>query len=314
MVTDRVNMARLQAARERVDRAWKSTEYSNIVPWNVWERERKDEAEQAPHIGYLAGTGQWIGPSWSQSQATDLVDGANGPSNHPDGLKDLWNAWQEDTLEDDMNKEEQEFEDELTSGRAAPHEMRKTISQSGSVLRIGTPIEMAISGHKQIPPKRVRKHRWGAGGQRLGSKDPMEMEGVMRRGFLLDQFSNKPPETLRVGDGVAPVRKGNTTSKVSVAPQRVIPHKNLNAIDAFKANDAHDDDVDVMLKNRNVDFDQLWEQAQNETGDRYKLASGMKVLYEEEHPDFFGENLGIGMEIVGSDVSTGSSEVDVLKV
>jgi hypothetical protein len=317
MVTDRVHMARLQSERERVQRGWVTAETTDVMPWNVWESERIDETENAPHVGYLAGTGQWVGPSWHQAQATKTADGSRRPVPNANDLRDLWGAWQEDKLElnDNEEKDEEEYQDELTSGRAAPQEMERTISQSGTVLRIGTPLEMAITRLQRIPPKRVRKHRWQGGGQRLGSKDPMEMEGVMRRGFLLGQGKNKSSATSRLlvkSLDASQLQKRDlvkTTTMKMTAPEDV---EELIRDDDFFDMFQNDTDLDDALMDK-VNFEEMWDRAENGSN-KHKLASNMRVLHAEEDANFFDEGLGIGMEIVGSDVPTGSSEVDVLKV
>lgn len=64
--TDRVLQARLAAARAEVGDGWYNATATDVFPWDGWESHRRDELEGAPHVGFVSGTGRWLGPSLEQ--------------------------------------------------------------------------------------------------------------------------------------------------------------------------------------------------------------------------------------------------------
>lgn len=64
--TDRVLQARLAAERADVAAGWYNATATDVFPWNGWDTHRREEFEGAPHIGFLGGTGRWLGPSLEQ--------------------------------------------------------------------------------------------------------------------------------------------------------------------------------------------------------------------------------------------------------
>jgi hypothetical protein len=66
VATDRVLQARLAAARAEVGDGWYNATATDVFPWDGWESHRRDELEGAPHVGFVAGTGRWLGPSLEQ--------------------------------------------------------------------------------------------------------------------------------------------------------------------------------------------------------------------------------------------------------
>jgi len=64
--TDRVLQARMAAARAEVAAGWYNATATDVFPWDGWDTHRREELEGAPHVGFLGGTGRWLGPSLEQ--------------------------------------------------------------------------------------------------------------------------------------------------------------------------------------------------------------------------------------------------------
>ena len=64
--TDRVLQARMAAARAEVAAGWYNATATDVFPWDGWDTDRREELEGAPHVGFLGGTGRWLGPSLEQ--------------------------------------------------------------------------------------------------------------------------------------------------------------------------------------------------------------------------------------------------------
>lgn len=63
---DKELQARMAAARAEVGAGWYNANASDLFPWDGWETHMRDEMEGAPHVGFLGGTGRWLGPSLEQ--------------------------------------------------------------------------------------------------------------------------------------------------------------------------------------------------------------------------------------------------------
>ena len=72
--TERVLQARMAAARAEVEAGWYNATATDVFPWHGWETAVRDELAGAPHVGFLAGTGRWLGPSLAQEQLAHEID------------------------------------------------------------------------------------------------------------------------------------------------------------------------------------------------------------------------------------------------
>jgi hypothetical protein len=71
-VTDRILQARMAAARSKVREGWYNATASDVFPWDGWEASLRDQQEGAPHVGFLGGTGRWLGPSVEQVRLVSM--------------------------------------------------------------------------------------------------------------------------------------------------------------------------------------------------------------------------------------------------
>ena len=72
--TERVLQARMAGLRAEVEAGWYNATASNVFPWDGWESHRRDAMERAPHVGFMAGTGRWLGPSIEQDNHAQQID------------------------------------------------------------------------------------------------------------------------------------------------------------------------------------------------------------------------------------------------
>jgi hypothetical protein len=72
--TERLLQARMAAARAEVEEGWYNATATDVFPWHGWETAVRDELAGAPHVGFLAGTGRWLGPSLAQEQLAHEID------------------------------------------------------------------------------------------------------------------------------------------------------------------------------------------------------------------------------------------------
>ena len=130
-VTDKVHLARLQAAKQRVRRKWEAGESSNVMPWDLWHEQRRAEREGDPEYGFMGGTGDWLGPSIDQKMRMDDLDGQMGQDGTAEKLKELWGQFmvedENDAEEDPELAQARQQRDDVISGRGSPQEMRASM-------------------------------------------------------------------------------------------------------------------------------------------------------------------------------------------
>ena len=66
--TERVLQARMATERAEVEAGWYNATSADVFPWDGWQTAVRDELADAPHVGFLAGTGRWLGPSLAQER------------------------------------------------------------------------------------------------------------------------------------------------------------------------------------------------------------------------------------------------------
>jgi len=58
--------AHMALERAKVASDWYNANASDLFPWDGWETNMRDEMRGAAHVGFLGGTGRWLGPSLEQ--------------------------------------------------------------------------------------------------------------------------------------------------------------------------------------------------------------------------------------------------------
>jgi len=58
--------AHMALERAKVWSGWYNANASDLFPWDGWETNMRDEMQGAAHVGFLGGTGRWLGPSLEQ--------------------------------------------------------------------------------------------------------------------------------------------------------------------------------------------------------------------------------------------------------
>ena len=57
---------------------------SVVIPWHTWAAYMEKEGQGAAHVGYAAGTGSYLGPSFKQAQQAEVVEASKRWSQRSD--------------------------------------------------------------------------------------------------------------------------------------------------------------------------------------------------------------------------------------